>query len=63
LAFQEGETIRQAPLRARLPPNRPRRKDIVPRDFTFGEAAIVVVGVTMGLILGFGSLMILLKFM
>ena len=35
----------------------------MPRDFTFGEAATVVVCVTMGLILGFGSLIFLLKLM
>ena len=35
----------------------------MPRDFTFGEAAMVVVCVTMGLILGFGGLIILLKLM
>jgi len=39
------------------------KKDVMPRDFTFGEAATVVVCVTMGLILGFGSLIILLKLM
>jgi hypothetical protein len=37
------------------------KKDVMPRDFTFGEAAIVVICVTMGLILGFGSLIALLK--
>ncbi len=28
------------------------KKDVMPRDFTFGEAAIVVICFTMGLILG-----------
>ncbi len=50
-------------LTARPPPNKERRKDVVPRDFTFEEAAMVVVCVTIGLICGFGGLVYLVRFL
>jgi hypothetical protein len=42
-------------------PTDQRKEGCHPRDFTFGEASIVVICVTMGLILGLGSLIILLE--
>jgi len=60
--FEAWMSTAGAPPRARPPPNGGRRKNAMPRDFTFEEAAMVVVCVTIGLICGFGGLIYLVRF-